>query len=83
MKNFKRRINNLENKVAEGSNPLYSIRSDLKPILELKREADLMNRYNNGQSNFYKCTKEEGIEEICKEIKNLIIELGEKYKEEA
>lgn len=82
MGNIKRRVSKLEKEVAKKKNPLYEIRKDLKPILELKREADLINSYSNRNSIFNVGNKKQAKIELCNDMKKLIIELGEKYKGE-
>jgi len=63
-------------------NGLVQIRKDLSEIISLKKIVDLENRFNNGNSNFYKGNKDDIINKGCEEIKNVICQLAEKYKTE-
>jgi len=63
-------------------NKLYEIRKDLKDILEIKKKMDYHNLYNNGDSQFFKAPKDDFISEGANLIKSIIIDLGEKYKQQ-
>lgn len=64
------------------TNALYSLRSDLRPIIETKRGLDLRNLYDRGDGRWYKGDKDKEIPRGVREIKKMIIALAEKYQRE-
>lgn len=82
MKRLKGRVKRLEKDIENIFNPLYQIRKDLKPIFDLKKQADHRNKYDDGSGQFFKDDKNEVIKNYCEVIKSMIIELAEKYEKE-
>jgi hypothetical protein len=78
-------INSLKRRVDNAFDPLFQIRKDLKPIIDIKKLLEQRKRNDDGSTDmkmFYGGNKEECINDGCNKIKNIIIDLSNKYQEE-